>query len=137
MVNDRDAGGRFAQGNAAAVGHGRPRLATERHFLRKVAERLDAGVFDAALTSWARAVQQGERWAVELAFRYALGPEPAALAELAADELNGVTPDLLLDADAQHLATAGGDAVAALLDQANGNTTRARALHMARQRAAN
>lgn len=134
-MSERNAGGKFAQGNTAAVGHGRPGLPTERHFLRRVAERLNAGVFDQALTAWAGAVQAGERWAVELAFKYALGNEPASLLDLATDEANGISPDVFAQAHAEHAAAGSGDETAQLLMEVSGISARSRMLELARTQA--
>lgn len=84
----RNPDGTFAPGNPG--GPGRPARAVESDFLRRFAVRCTLERFENIAGKVLELAEQGERWAVELVFKHALGSTPLSLVELAALDRLGI-----------------------------------------------
>ena len=101
--NERDKGGRFTPGNAG--GPGRPRRATERDYLRAMAEACPPETWRQIVEQAVQHAGQGDRYAREWLSAYLVGrPESTAttLHTLAVEETAG-TDQVARDADLERM----------------------------------
>lgn len=99
---DRNDNGKFAEGNSAAVGHGRPRRAVELTYLRALADVV-------TVEDWKKIVEKaradavaGDAKAREWIASYLLGRTPLSLFELAKMEALGINEGHAIAAEAQY-----------------------------------
>lgn len=125
----RDAGGRFVTGNAG--GPGRPRRAVELTYLRALSDELTLEAWREIVRRAVEDAKAGDAQARAWVARYALGPAPAALMDLA------IRDELGLDDELEVRAVAKDESTPALLGNwgSSSRVEQALALRLADERA--